>query len=108
MTPTTPQTGKRVTCEGCGACCLHMSSPPYDDEERDLLRENLPKVYADFLAVEATRVLQLQVVGTDFIPCGFFNLITRKCIHHNHHPDVCERHEVGGIYCLEMRKDAGF
>jgi hypothetical protein len=85
-----------------------MSEPPYDDEERELLQENLPEVYRDLLAVEATRAMQLRVVGTDYIPCGFFNLITRECMHHDYSPDVCERHEVGGVYCLEMRKDAGF
>lgn len=94
-------------CAGCGICCMHMSVPPYDEDEVELLEQNLPEVYADFKAVEAAREMQLRVVGTDYIPCGFFDMVTRKCRHHEHKPDICYRFEVGNDMCLEMRKDAG-
>jgi len=96
------------TCRGCGLCCLHMSTPPYDEEERELLQENLPDVYADLLAVEATRELQLKSVGTDFVPCGFFDWITRTCRHHDHSPDICGRFPTGDPMCNQFRRDIGW
>jgi Fe-S-cluster containining protein len=97
-----------VTCDGCGVCCMHMSTPPYEDDEREMLRAWQPHVYADMLAVERTRELQLRVVGTDYIPCGFFDCVTRRCKHHQYKPDICARFEVGGEFCRQVRKDAGF
>lgn len=96
-----------ITCDGCGACCLHMSVPPYDEEELEILKYGHPQAYADYLAVMETRTVQLAVVGTDFIPCGFFDMVTRRCRHHEVNPVICEMFEVGGIVCLETRKDAG-
>lgn len=84
-----------------------MSTPPYDDEEREHLQSEWPAVYADLLAVEETRKLQLRIVGTDFVPCGFFNWITRRCIHHEYKPFICWRFEVGDVFCLGFRRDAG-
>jgi len=84
-----------------------MAVPPYDEDERELLQRNLPHVYADLLAVEATRELQLKIVGTDSIPCGFFDMVSRKCRHHEYNPDICGRFEVGGDFCLSFRADAG-
>lgn len=102
-----PMADQPVTCEGCGACCMHMAVPPYDEEERELLAANLPEVYADLLAVEATRQVQLRVSGEECIPCGFFDMVTRKCRHHEYSPDICARFEVGGEFCLSIRRDAG-
>lgn len=94
-------------CKGCGLCCLHMSLPPYDEEEREYLRKHVPDVYADLLAVEETRRFQLAVVGTDFIPCGFLDPVTRTCRHHENNPDVCQIFEAGGEFCNQSRRDAG-
>ena len=94
-------------CNDCGVCCMHMAVPPYDEEERELLEHNLPEVYADLLAVERSREMQFRVHGTDYIPCGFFDMVTRKCRHHGHHPIVCERFDVGGDSCGVYRQDAG-
>ncbi|MBE3119060.1 MAG: YkgJ family cysteine cluster protein [Candidatus Atribacteria bacterium] len=95
------------TCRGCGLCCLHMSVPPYDEDECDLLKENLPAIYEELAAIKRTRKLQLRVVGTDFIPCGFLDLATRTCRHHAHAPDICHRFEAGGASCTRHRIDAG-
>ena len=95
------------SCDGCGVCCMHMAVPLYDDEEIDLLRENLPEVYADFLAVRETRKLQLAATGVELVPCGFFDPIIRKCRHHDHSPEVCYRFEVGGEFCRTQRRRAG-
>ena len=84
-----------------------MSVPPYDDEEVELLQQLNPEVYRDFMAVKETRRLQLAAVGTDFVPCGFLDVRIRRCIHHDYVPDVCGRFEVGDVFCLNFRKDAG-
>lgn len=105
--PVIDPTAPFVTCAGCGVCCMHMSVPPYDEEEQELLKENLPNVYADWLAVVESRKLQLAATGTDEIPCGFFDMVTRRCKHHAYNPDICHRFEVGGEFCVEQRQRAG-
>ena len=95
------------SCEGCGVCCMHMAVPPYDDEEEELLRDNLPEVYADFLAVMETRKLQLAATGVELVPCAFLDPITRKCRHHEHSPDVCYRFKIAGQFCRNQRREAG-
>ncbi len=94
-------------CDGCGLCCMHMGSPPYDEEEREWLREDNPQAYADLLAVLETRELQLKTTAVDFVPCGFFDSVTRKCIHHDNKPDICRRFEIGDTYCNGFRAEAG-
>lgn len=94
-------------CDGCGLCCMHMSIPPYDDEEREQLQQELPKVYCDLVAVEATRELQWKSTGVEEVPCGFFDPVTRRCRHHENKPFVCHRFEVGDVFCLEFRADVG-
>lgn len=97
----------RDWCEGCGACCLHVSLPLYDEGERHILAATAPGVYADFEAAQETRRLQLAVVGTDFIPCLFFDPLTRLCRHYEHRPVVCEQFDPGCPECIEFRRDAG-
>jgi len=58
---------------------MHMAVPPYMDAELDMLKETLPHIYTDFLAARATRKIQLLATELDFIPCGFFDMVTREC-----------------------------
>lgn len=97
---------KQLTCEGCGLCCMHMSAPPYMPDEEAKLKEIAPHVYADLQAAERSRELQWKVHGVDAIPCGFFDMVTSKCRHHEHKPELCQAFEVGGEDCLAYRKDA--
>lgn len=97
-----------ITCDDCGVCCMHMAAPPYDEEEVEMLRAWRPHVYADFRAAEETRALQFRATGVDQIPCGFFDMVTRRCRHHEHKPDICARYVVGDPWgCLEQRREAG-
>jgi hypothetical protein len=44
---------------------MHMGSPPYiPGDEVDELRATAPEVYAELLAVQASRITQLRVHGT--------------------------------------------
>lgn len=91
-------------CAGCGVCCMHMAVPPYSSDERLDLP---PQVCSDLFAVEDSRELQLAAHGCDFIPCGFFSMIDRRCSHYEHRPEICRDFELGGESCLQHRKDAG-
>ncbi len=93
-----------ISCDGCGICCMHMSVPPFDDEEVGLLQS---PILEDYLAVKESRRLQLKVHGTDYTPCGWFDMATRKCKHYYYRPVVCRVFEVGNTYCLDLRKDGG-
>ena len=86
---------------------MHMGEPPYEIEELHHLREHFPVAYLDYVAAHASRLLQLKVHGTDYIPCGFFDMVTRKCRHHAVKPDICRGFEVGGDMCVQYRLDAG-
>ena len=93
-----------ITCNGCGVCCMHMGSPPFIPSEESRLP---PEIKASLDAVRETQRLQYQTHGTDYTPCGWFDMETRQCRHHEHRPDVCREFEVGSEYCRNMRKDAG-
>jgi Fe-S-cluster containining protein len=103
MTQTLPV----LSCDGCGVCCMHMAVPPYTADERELLKANRPHVYADLVAVEATREVQLTFTGAVEVPCGFFDMVTRKCRHHEDSPGICSRFEIGGEFCVVIRERAG-
>ena len=83
-------------CKGCGACCLHMAVPPYDDDE--LL--GMPDIVRDeMVGVRKTRSIQFAIYGTDCIPCGFLDLVTRQCRHYEHRPNICRDFQFLGKYC---------
>ena len=87
-------------CNGCGACCLHMAVPPYDDDE--LL--GMPDIVRDeMVGVRKTRSIQFAIYGTDYIPCGFFNPITRQCRHYENRPAVCRAYEAGSDSCISLQ-----
>lgn len=98
---------RTVTCHNCGACCLNMAVPPYEGDEIESLILQNQQGYVDLILARELRTVQLQLVGTDEIPCLFLDPFTRKCRHHEHKPQVCRDFEVGGEHCLATRRDAG-
>jgi Fe-S-cluster containining protein len=87
---------------------MHMATPPYTADEESELKERAPHVYADLLAAERSRDLQWRVHQVDAIPCGFFDMVTSKCRHHEHKPGTCLDFDIGGEGCLAYRSSAGF
>ena len=92
------------SCDGCGVCCMHMSVPPFEPSEVKSLPED---VRVSLGAVRQSRTLQLKVHGTDFIPCGWFDMETRQCRHYEYRPQVCRDFDAGSTYCQNLRIDAG-
>ena len=106
-----------VTCDGCGACCLHMGAPFFacfsvDGEEPSFGGDGEePRGWEPaFLAMpEELRRDHMAYVdgltGSDPLgqPCRWLDLETRKCRHYEYRPKVCREFEVGGEGCLEWR-----
>jgi hypothetical protein len=61
-----------LSCDGCGVCCMHMSTPPYIDE----IAEKPEDVQSEYWAILETQVLVWKAHGIDAKPCGFFDLAT--------------------------------
>ncbi len=81
-------------CTECGACCLHMCYPPYSQDERSALPEDI-RFVVDWFDETDPRGSSALVC-----PCYFFNFKTRRCIvHGEHEPKVCADFEVGSEPC---------
>ena len=100
------------SCNGCGACCLVATSPPFrrmfdeDTEEWGRLRWERPDLAGGILAADrARRASGDPSYGT---PCLWFDAETRRCRHYDQRPGACRVFEVGGEDCRDMRRRAGF
>lgn len=86
-------------CDNCGACCLHMSTPPFVDTE------DLARVPKEALAAVYRWLDERDAIGqSDDAPCIWFDFDTRKCKHHDWRPNVCRDFDVGGEDCEAARK----
>ena len=94
---------KTVTCEGCGACCMHIGIPPFgewngdtEDPEFDALPEELRQEILDRTEEESWAFKQ----------CLWFDRETRRCKHYDLRPLICVAFEPGNPVCLEDIKVA--
>jgi uncharacterized protein len=100
------------TCDGCGACCLVVTRPPFyrvfdqDGEEAwERLKWERPDLMAEFLAdSQARRADGGPFFGT---PCTWFDVETRRCRHYDYRPRACRSFEVGSEDCRDARRRAG-
>ena len=92
------------SCDGCGVCCMHMATPPFSEGEAQQLP---PDVAAELVSLREARRMQLDVFGTDYIPCGWFDMVSRRCKQYEHRPKVCRDFEVGSFHCVNLRIEAG-
>lgn len=91
-------------CENCGACCMKMDVPPFnehyrivdpDDRGYWLLPEELrQELYAAWASDEPFK-------GK---PCIWFDTATRLCKHYEFRPEVCVTFEPGNWVCIEDRE----
>lgn len=96
------------TCDGCGACCMHMGVPPFDEfdgaiDDQDIEYQRLP----DELKREIDEAWDKGTTWFVNKPCIWLDLETRKCRHYEHRPLVCERFEPGNPICIEDRQLLG-
>lgn len=90
-----------VSCDNCGACCMSMMFPPFDEEDGAI---ELPSQIEEELisAIEAGRN---QVPGASRIglPCFWLDTETRRCKHYEFRPGICRRFEPGNNICIKDR-----
>ena len=95
-----------VSCDGCGACCLHMSHPMYYSKGCDD-NGNFILDYPEGMPEELKRSLDdggYSITDPD-TPCIWLDLATRQCRHYEWRPPVCREFELGGDDCLRIRQE---
>ncbi len=100
------------SCDGCGACCLVVTRPPFyhvfedfGEEALERLRRERPDLMSALDADYQAR----QNDGGPFYgtPCLWFDAETRLCRHYEYRPLACHMFEVGDIDCHDARRRAG-
>lgn len=89
---------KIVTCDGCGACCSEMRTPPFirvDDPEWD-------RVPADLKAEIDKAVFEPLDVRPDGSPCLWLG-DDKRCAHYDLRPGICREFERGSDACRRWR-----
>lgn len=117
--------GPTPSCENCGACCMHMITPPFVTISPALIAVGaLPNRPADparghpdwgHLAAappEAKRKVAdlhhmilcgLDTRGVLEMPCAWFDPRSKGCRYHAHRPELCRDFPTGGASCHEHR-----
>ena len=106
-----------VTCDGCGACCMGMGVPPFDEhgvnpvavaeDDQDIEYQALPA----YLKAEVDAAWERGTASFAGKPCIWLDLDTQRCKHYEFRPVVCAEFDPGNDICLEdieimKRKDA--
>ena len=100
-----------ATCNGCGACCLHIGIPPFasydnDDFEFQALPRHLKREIRAQLdrKPEPSAAPNFQDAQQ---PCIWLNLETRRCLHYEHRPFFCREFRPGSEVCRDDREKCG-
>jgi uncharacterized protein len=100
------------SCDGCGACCLVVTSPPFymvfeemGEEAWERLGRERPELLAEIQADYHAR----QKNGGPFYdtPCLWYDPETKRCRHYEYRPLACHEFEVGDEDCRDARRRAG-
>jgi Fe-S-cluster containining protein len=99
------------SCDGCGACCRVVTSPPFvrvfDERGEDAwerLKRERPDLVAELLADARSR----RTSGGPFYgtPCLWFDAATARCRHYDLRPRACRDFAVGSVDCHDARRRA--
>src|SRR4051812_12499907 len=89
------------SCEGCGACCQVVTSPPFYHVFREIgedawerLRRDRPDLLAELQADEQSR--RANGGPSSGTPCLWYDPETARCRHYQYRPLACCEFEVGG------------
>ena len=100
------------SCDGCGACCLVVTSPPFyrifdggGEDAWERLGWDRPDLRAEILAAERGRGESgAPSYGT---PCLWYDPTTAACRHYEFRPRACRAFALGGGDCRDARRRAG-
>ena len=84
-----------ITCDNCGVCCTSVGCPPFIDEEVNRLPNQLQQQVIE---------LGYKSQASNKSACYWFDTSTKKCMHHEHRPQICRDFEMGGAICIMQRK----
>src|SRR4051794_30635481 len=86
--------GHMVNCAGCGACCRHMTLPPFGDgdDESHLPRDVMVELNAARRSAQAY----------EDRPCLWLSP-DGQCKHHAYRPSLCRDFDPGSRACLVHR-----
>ena len=91
-----------INCDNCGACCRHMSTPPFICLPHDEEWLSLPAALRNEIIEWAQQVRDVGL--PEDWPCLWLDLKTMKCRHYEHRPDICRDFELGSPECEDHRK----
>lgn len=86
-------------CNGCGACCQHMNTPPFYSHVEEECPEEL---WAEILSY-----LDSPEWSDEDKPCLWYDAETRSCKHYEHRPTVCRDFIMGSGDCHASRLARG-
>jgi Fe-S-cluster containining protein len=100
------------SCDGCGACCLVVTAPPFyhvfedgGEEAWERLKRERPSIMAELNAdYQGRRARGGPFYGT---PCLWFDADSRRCRHYEYRPLACREFEIGEDDCRDARRRAG-
>jgi len=100
------------TCEGCGACCRVVTTPPFrrvfeetGEEAWERLRWDRPDLRLEIIAAEKARKLAGEPSFGS--PCLWLDDRTGRCRHYELRPRACREFPLGGVDCRDARRRAG-
>ena len=82
-----------TNCDACGACCLHVSAPPFKAAEYATL--------PDWARAEVGQAREAP--GDNSGPCVWFDLAAGTCRNHATRPQACRDFAVGSEACRLLR-----
>ena len=88
------------SCDDCGACCMKTPVPPFEPGEEAVW---------DVTDVQRKPIEERVAADQHFddLPCVWFDLNTRRCLHYEQRPEACRRFEIGSDLCRLSRCDIG-
>lgn len=94
---------KPESCHDCGACCMHMGTPPFIGDEW----LNVPHdLRVPLLKYTYTMPPRKAASGPES-PCAWLDMTTGGCRHYEYRPSICRDFDRGSDSCLSHRERVG-
>ena len=107
-----------LTCDGCGACCTFVRTPPhlvFWQDGQPIPIDGEPTADFDYQALmaapeEARRLFREKRLSNApaVDPCAWLDLETRKCRFHEFRAEICHSFEVSSGACHYLRSKTGY